>query len=87
MAHFQLLTGKHSDFKGSDKTHPPTIFTCGDIVESDTDLVAKFGSGKFRKLSRKEVRALEADDEHAEVTTDEPVKKRRKKKRKEVVEV
>jgi hypothetical protein len=85
MSHYQLLAGKHSDFRGSSAKDLPKIYTPGDIVESDVDLVERFGSGKFRKLSRKEVRAMQADDEDR--ADDEQPRRKRTKKRKEVVEV
>jgi len=55
MNFYQLLYGIHSEHGKK--------FTAGDIVKSKSELVAKFGSNKFRRLN---------DDEVSQLQTDEP---------------
>lgn len=87
--YFQLLAGLHSDIVNH-KT-----YSAGDIVPSDKDLVAAFGSSKFRRLSEQEVAALEPEQECCcmskcvrtepvmgdELADDEPTRRVKKHKR------
>lgn len=69
MNYFQLLIGKHYDARTGKS------YTAGDIVKSDDNLVAAFGSDKFRKLSAKEVAEMQ-------IPKAKPKRKRVKAKRK-----
>jgi hypothetical protein len=62
--YYQLLVGCHSDLRRN--------YVAGDVVKSSADLVKVFGSDKFRRLSDKEIAAMQ---------TKEPSRKRTKVKR------
>lgn len=69
--YYMLLIGSHFNAIIKKK------YTAGDVISSESDLVAKFGSEKFRKLTKKEIAAMQTD----ESTTEEPKRKRIKAKR------
>ena len=70
--HFQLLIGIYNDIRTGQH------FTAGDIIKTDADLVKSFGSDKFRRLSNKEIAAMQNQDEIA--GTEQPKRKRVKRK-------
>ena len=51
--YFQLLSGLHKDIVSGKS------YVAGDVIQSDADLVNNFGSNKFRKLSQKEIAAMQ----------------------------
>lgn len=57
MARFRLLFGQHigEDDKGEQRT-----YSAGDVIESDVDLVRRFGAGKFQNLDN-DVRVIPRD--------------------------
>lgn len=70
--YFQLLIGGHFDAIKKIK------YSAGDIIPSEKDLAKSHGSDKFRKLTKKEVAAMELPDEKPVAVT---VLKRKKVKK------
>ena len=68
---FQLLYGIHLEHG--------VKHTAGDVFESNNDLVASFGSDKFRRLSEQEVKQLKASEPATKQTRVENITTKRVK--------
>ena len=73
MDYYMLLIGAHFNAILGKK------YTAGDVIPSDSNLVTRFGSEKFRKLTKKEVVALEFDGEPAAIDAKPSVEEQRKR--------
>jgi hypothetical protein len=67
MAFFQILAGCYKQQIAPGK-YNPKVFEPGDIFQDERDLVKKFGSGKFRKLSDKEIAEYQAQQKKPKVS-------------------
>jgi len=56
--YFQLLIGSHFD---ATKGVNGKKYVAGDIIITERDLTRQFGSDKFRRLSPKEIAAMQTD--------------------------
>ena len=77
--YFQLLYGIHNDIQTGKH------YSAGDVIQSDADLVKLFGANKFRKLTDKEVAALNNQDDTA--SEEQPKRIRKVKRHKKVINI